>query len=161
MLALEEAYGASLNLTLLSDQHPKKCKSFCIYFVCPVRRVVYPAPLVLNGVVLPWRESVFYLGLKLHQDLFLSADSAVRRATFICRSVDVRSQFSFASPSQVPTAVRILCCNAYGSVLWRLDSTYASSFFQAYSSCVRRIYGLPLNTFTYSAEGRLSRGFFC
>ena len=158
MLAMVEAYGAGLNLTFSSDQDPKKCKSFCIYFVGPVKRVVYPAPLVLNGVVLPWRESAVHLGHKLHQDLSFSADSTGRRAMFISRSVEVRSQFAFASPAQVLTAVRILCCDAYGSVLWRLDSAYASSFFKAYSSCVRRIHGLPLNTFTYLVEGHLSRG---
>ena len=74
MLALVEAYGASLNLTFSPDQDPKKFKSFCIYFVGPVRRVVYPTPLVLNGVVLPWRESAVHLGHKLHQDLSFSAD---------------------------------------------------------------------------------------
>jgi len=30
---------------------------------------VYPAPLVLNGVRLPWREKAVHLGHTLHQDL--------------------------------------------------------------------------------------------
>ena len=72
--------------------------------------------------------------------------------------MDVKIQFSFTSPAQVLTAVKILCCEAYWSVLWRLDSTYAFSFLKTYYSCVRRIYGLPLNTFTYVLEGHLSRG---
>ena len=160
MLALVEAFGASLNLTFSSSQDHRRCKSFCIYFVGPrpVRRVVYPSPLVLNGVTLPWRESAIHLGHTLHQDLTFNLDATVRRATFISRSVEVRSQFSFAAPSQILMAVRLLCCDSYGSVLWRLSSQSVNSYFKAYSSCVRRIYRLPLNTFTYLVEGHFSQG---
>lgn len=56
MLALVESYGASLNLTFSSDQDPKKCKSFCIYFVGAAKRVLYPAPLVLSSVTALERE---------------------------------------------------------------------------------------------------------
>jgi hypothetical protein len=160
MLALVEAYGASLNLTFSSSQDQRRCKSFCLYFVGPrpVRRVVYPSPLVLNGVTLPWRESAIHLGHTLHQDLTFTTDANVRRAAFISRSVEVRSQFAFAALAQILTAVRILCCDGYGSVLWRLYSPSVASYFKAYSSCVRRIYRLPLNTFTYLVEGHLSQG---
>ena len=158
MLALVEAYGASLNLTFSSDQDSKRCKSFCLFFVGAAKKVVYPAPLVLNGVTLPWRKQAVHLGHTLHQDLTFAADSGVRRATFISRSVEVRGQFAFATHANILKAVKILCCDAYGSVLWRLNSQSSSSFFKAYSSCVRRVYRLPLNTFTYLVEGHLSQG---
>ena len=158
MLALVEAYGASLNLTFSSCQEASKCKSFCVYFVGPSRKVVYPAPLKLNGVELPWKEKAVHLGHTIHQDLTFKADSAARRASFIASSVEVRNEFAFAAPAQILTAVRILCCSAYGSVLWRLKSAEASSFFKAYSSCIRRIWRLPLDTFTYLVEGHLSLG---
>ena len=124
MLALVTAYGASLNLTFSTSQDPRQCKSFCLYFVGPrpSRMVTYPQPLVLNGVVLPWRVSAVHLGHTLHQDLTFSADAAVRRASFISSSLEVWSQFAFAAPSQILTAVRIMCSHAYGAVLWRLDS---------------------------------------
>ena len=158
MISLVEAYGASLNLTFSSCQDPGKCKSFCLYFVGPKlpRKVVYPSPLVLNGVKLPYRESAVHLGHTLHQSLKSDADASIRKAAFIGRSVEVRNQFSFADPAQILTAVKLLCCHAYGSMLWRLDSDSSQSFFRAYSSCVRRVYGLPLNTFTYLVEGHLS-----
>ena len=158
MLALVEAFGAKLNLTFSSCQDPGKCKSFCLYFVGmkSPRKVVYPSPLVLNGVQLPWRESAVHLGHTLHQNLKSDADAGVRRAAFIARSVEVRSQFSFAPPVQVLTAIRILCCHAYGAMLWQLQSSSTASYFKAYSSCVRRVYGLPLNTFSYLVEGHLA-----
>ena len=63
-----------------------------------------------------------------------------------------------ATLPQILTAVKILCCDAYGAVLWKLDTPYAASFFKSYSSCVRRSHRLPLNTFTYLVEGHLSQG---
>ena len=116
MLALVEAYGAKLNLTFSSCQDPGKCKSFCLYFVGmkSPRKVVYPSPLVLNGVQLPWRESAVHLGHTLHQNLKSDADAGVRRAAFIARSVEVRSQFSFAPP---PSSAH--CCqNSLLSRIW-------------------------------------------
>ena len=40
-------------------------------------------------------------------------------------------------------------------MLWRLDSAAVSSFFNAHTSCVKRVYRLPLNTFSYLVEGHL------
>ena len=90
--------------------------------------------------------------------LNFGADAATRRAGFIGRSVEVRDQFSSASPAHVLKAVRILCCHGYGAVLWPLDSSSASSFFKACNSCVKRVFRLPLNTFTYLVEGHLNAG---
>ena len=158
MFELVESYGASLNLTFSSCQDASKCKSFCVYFVGSARRIVYPAPLKLNGVQLPWKESAVHLGHTLHQDLTFKADVGKKRASFIASSVEVRNEFSFAAPAQILRAVRILCCSAYGGVLWRLSSAEVSSFFKAYSSCIRRIWRLPLDTNTYLVEGHLSLG---
>ena len=46
----------------------------------------------------------------------------------------------------------------FDGIQWRLDSEAASSFFKAYSSCVRWIWRLPLDTFTDLVEGHLSLG---
>ena len=160
MWALVEAHGASLNLVFSTSQDPKLCKSFYLFFVGPrpERKIWYPTPLVLNGVVLPWVKSADHLVHTIHQDLTMTADAAVRREKFISSSVEVRSRFSFAAPSQILRAVRLLSCDVYGSVLWRLDSKEASSYFKAYSSCVRRIHRLPPDTFSYLVEGHLSKG---
>ena len=46
----------------------------------------------------------------------------------------------------------------FGWVLWRLNSSSASSFFKACNSCVKRVFRLPVNTFTYLVEGHLNAG---
>ena len=79
---------------------------------------------MLNAVRLPWREKAVHLGHTLHQDLTLDADVKEKRARFIAKSVEVRSQFSFAAPAETLKAVQILACDAYGSVQRRLQCTH-------------------------------------
>ena len=106
-----------------------------------------------------WMGGFLYADdISLQQNLNFDADAATRRAGFIGRSVEVRDQFSSASPAHVLKAVRILCCHGYGAVLWRLNSSSASSFFKACNSCVKRVFRLPVNTFTYLVEGHLNAG---
>ena len=88
----------------------------------------------------------------------MDIDANEKKVQFISNSIEVRDQFAFSAPHLILKAVTVLCCHAYGSVLWRLDSQAAKSFFSAYSSCIRRIYRLPVNTYTYLVEGHLSRG---
>ena len=154
MIAIAVKHGEGLNLKFSSS------KSFCIFFSGPrpARKVVFPAPLRLGGVALPWQESAMHLGHRLHQDLSMTADAKEKRARFISRSVGVRSQFSFAAPPQILKEVRILACDAYGSVLWRLDSPASASFFSSYTSCIKRIYRLPISTHKYLVEGHLAAG---
>ena len=160
MLKVVEKHSRSHNLHFSVNSDPKLSKSKCIYFTNrSPRRSSPPPPLMLHGKKLPWVESANHLGHNLHCSLSMDQDVKIRRALFISRSVEVREQFSFAPPSQVLQAVQILCCDAYGSPLWRLDSPAATSFFKAWSSCVRRVYRLPVTTFTYLVEGHLAKGF--
>ena len=169
MLAVVEKYSLSHNLHFSVDPNPKLSKTKCIYFggrcppapgvSIPRNRFPCPAPLLLYGKQLPWVENSAHLGHNLHQSLSTDQDIKMRRAMFISRSVEVRDQFAFAPPAQVLKAVQIFCCDAYGSPLWCLDSKSASSFYKAWSSCVRRVFRLPVNTFTYLVEGHLAQGF--
>ena len=137
MLAVVENYSLSHNLNFSVDPNPKLSKTKCIYFGGR-RRSSPPAPLLLYDKQLPWVENAAHLGHNLHQSLSSDQDIKIRRAMFISRSVEVRDQFIFAPPAQVLKAVQVFCCDAYGSPLWCLDSKSASSFYKAWSSCVRR-----------------------
>ena len=160
MLKVVENYGKSHNLKFSTNANPHLSKSKCIFFAAQRRRFQSPpAPLKLYGKQLPWVESGAHLGHTLHQSLSMDQDVKVRRACFISRSVEVRGQFSFAGPEQILRAVAVFCCDAYGSPLWHLDSPAANSFYKAWSSCVRRVFGLPLSTFTYLVEGHLAQNF--
>ena len=158
MLAVVERYSCSHNLNFSVDSNPKLSKTKCIFFGNHRSRPL-PVPLTLYGKELPWVENAMHLGHQLHSSLSMDQDVKTRRAAFIARSVEVREQFSFAPPLQRLRAVQLLCCDAYGSPLWRLNSKQATSFFKAWSSCVRRAFNLPVNTFTYIVEGHLAKCF--
>ena len=158
MLTVVEEYGHDHNLRFSTDDNPNLSKTKCMFFSArPGSRQTPPAPLMLYGKCLPWVDTALHLGHTLHKSLSMEQDIKIRTACFISRSVEVREQFAFAHPQQVMRAVKIYCCDAYGSNLWRLESSAATSFFKAWSSCVRRVYFLPLNTFTYLVEGHLAK----
>ena len=158
MLLVVEKFSISHNLKFSTDADPKLSKTKCIAFGARPGRLL-PAPLLLYGKELPWVQNALHLGHTLHQSLSMEQDARVRRATFISRSVEVRDQLSFALPESKLKSIQVLCCDAYGSCLWKLDSPSATSYFKAWSSCVRRVFGLPVNTFTYLVEGHLANQF--
>ena len=54
--------------------------------------------------------------------------------------------------------VQVLCTDAYGSMLWKLSSPEAESFFKSWNTCVKLVYGVPRNTFTYLVEDYFASG---
>ena len=78
------------------------------------------------------------------------------RVKFIDSIVDVRLQFAFAQPQQVLKMVQILYCDAYGSMLWDLQSDPAEQFFKCWNTCVKLVYQVTRSTFTHLVEGFLA-----
>ena len=87
----------------------------------------------------------------------MDKDCSRARASFIDRSVDVRQQFSFAEPSQIVNMIQILCTDAYGSMLWDLQSNPAEQYFKCWNTAIKLVYGVPRSTYTYLVEGFLSK----
>ena len=119
--------------------------------------VRYPAPVQLEGEDLPWVEHAEHLSHTLHQTGNMNKDCNRARASFIDRSVDVRQQFSFAAPDLTLQMIQVLCCDGYGSMLWKLQSDSAESYFKSWNTCVKLVHGVPRSTFTYLVKGYLGR----
>jgi hypothetical protein len=153
MVGVFEKYGQEHNLVFSTDPVPSLSKTKCLYFCGRTRNVQYPAPVQLDGKSLPWVQHAVHLGHTLHQTLAMDKDCHRARAKFIDRSVDVREQFAFAQPQQVLKMVQILCCDAYGSMLWDLRSNTAEQFFKSWNTCVKLVYRVPRSTYTYLVEG--------
>jgi hypothetical protein len=118
--------------------------------------VTYPAPVQLDGKSLPWVQHLMHLGHTLHQTVTMDKDCHRARAKFIDSTVDVRLQFSFAQPQQVLKMVQLICCDAYGSMLWDLQSDSTEQFFQCWNTCFKLVYQVPRSTLTYLVEGYLA-----
>ena len=98
-----------------------------------------------------------HLGHVLHQSVSIDKDCNRARAGFIDKSVDIRQQFHFAQPGQIMNMVQILCCDAYGSMLWDLQSTSAEQYFKCWNTAVKLVHGVPRSTYTYLVEGFLAK----
>ena len=157
MLTVCQSYARDHNLVFSTDPVPSKSKTKCMYFCGRMGQVRYPAPVQLEGEDLPWVEQAEHLGHTLHQSVTMDKDCIRARAKFIDKSVDVRHQFSFATPALTLKMVQVLCCDGYGSMLWNLQSDSAESYFKSWNTCVKLVHGLPRNTFTYLVEGFLSQ----
>ena len=110
-----------------------------MYFCGRMGNVKYPAPVQLEGEDLPWVENAEHLGHTLHQTGDMDKDCNRARASFIDRSVDVRQQFSFAAPDLTLQMIQVLCCDGYGSMLWKLQSDSAESYFKSWNTCVKLV----------------------
>ena len=96
-----------------------------------LKNPVYPAPLQLYGVDLPWVAHATHLGHELHQNCTMNIDIKMKRASFIKNSTDIRDMFSFELPSQVLTAVKVYSAHLYGAPLWDLYGDLAGHLCEA------------------------------
>ena len=156
MINICEEYALEHNLEFSTNPVPSKSKSKCIYFCGRLNGVKYPDQLVLNGKKLPWVTTADHLGHCLSQMTNMEKDCDRARAKFISKSTEVRDQLRFAQPFHILKAYEILCMDAYGSMLWDLQSSKAEQFFKSWNTAVKHAYNVPLNTFTYIVEGYLA-----
>lgn len=153
MLRVCEEYAEAHNLVFSTDPTPSKSKTKCMYFCGLAGNVRYPEPVQLCGEDLPWVETADHLGHKLHQLCRMDQDSRRARGRFISKSVQLRDELNFAKPAQVIQAIQTLCTDAYGSMLWSLNSVTTEQFFKCWNTCVKLAYDIPRSTFTYLVEG--------
>ena len=159
MLQCCEYYALEHNLKFSTDPLPHKSKSKCIFFCGNWIRISKPDPLTLFGEKLPWVDQATHLGYILHQSGKMDQDSVVKRARFIERSVSIRESFYFAFPEQTLKAISVYACDAYGAMLYDLQSKTSESLFKSWTTCVRLIWEVPRTTHTYLVENVLATDF--
>ena len=156
MLECCEEYAAVHNLKFSTDPVPQKSKSKCVFFCGKLTRLAKPDPLILLGEKLPWVATADHLGHVLDQSGTMDQDAATKRARFIDRTVKLRDSFWFATPELVIRAVQVYACDAYGAMLYDFSSTSCQSFFKSWNTCLKLIWNVPRNTFTYVVENVLA-----
>ena len=131
MVTMCERYSDKHNMVFSTDPVPAKSKPKCM-LVCGKDRVgTYPAHVQLGGRDLSWVETALHLGPTLHQIGKMNADTKIRQAIFIVRSVEVREQLHYADPAKVLQAQAVYCCRGYGAMLWPLAAGSAQQYFCA------------------------------
>ena len=159
MLETCEQYATEHNLQFSTDPDPVISKSKCIFMTgTRLRNRQKPAALCLYGVELPWVASATHLGHDLHQDASQSLITNVSVASFIQNSTNVRETFKFADPAQIPQAVKVYCCDFYGSMLWDLYGDQAEQMYRTWNTCVKLAWDVPRSTDTFFKDELLCSG---
>ena len=79
----------------------------------------------------------------------MDMDNKEKTAAFITKSLEVREQFSFAHPMEVLRAVKIYCCEHFGSMLWDLQGDLANKCFNTWKTCIKLAWEVPRATHSY------------
>ena len=89
----------------------------------------------------------------------MDVDARQKRAQFIDRSSDMREIFKFAHPEQILKAVQVYASDAYGFMLYDLQSQGSQSYFKSWNTFVKLAWDVPLDTYTYIVENCLAEKF--
>ena len=101
-------------------------------------------------------QSATHLGHELHESGNMDHDSAVKRAQFIDKSVEIRSMFGFAAPADVLQALKTYCSDFYGSMLWDLGGDKAAMVYSAWDTAIKLTWSCPRWTRTYILQNVLA-----
>ena len=159
MLSVCEQYAKEHNLVFSSDPDPSKSKTKCTYMVGKnsTEGVVYPKPVHLNGVDLPWVITASHLGHEMHQSASMEHHAKISRMKFITESTDVREMFRFGMPQQVISALRLYTTSFYGSMLFDLYGVEAQKIFRSWNTAVKLAWQVPRTTHSYLVENLLGK----
>ena len=148
MLKACEDFGKRNNLLFSTDPDASKSKTKCV-FMSGRKKREKPAPLMLYGRELPFVKSATHLGNELSEDGTMDMDTKEKTAAFITKSLEVREQFSFAHPMEMLRAVKIYCCDHYGSMLWDLQGDMANKYYNSWKTCIKLAWEVPRATHSY------------
>ena len=85
------------------------------------KNLVKPPELMLCGRLLPWVERASHLGHELHESGLMELDASCKRAQFIDKSVEIRTIFQWAGPSEIMRALKLYLSSFSGAKLWNLQ----------------------------------------
>ena len=158
MLDTCQRFASKFNLMFSTDPNPEKSKTKCIFVCGRSKNLQKPAPLFLDGKVLPWVESAAHLGNVIHESGTMDKDAKMKRASFIRESTELRETFGFASPTEVLRSVKLYAGSHYGSMLWQFDGESAGQYFTSWRTCVKLAWHAPRQTHTYLVDHLLCSG---
>ena len=157
MMDVCQDYGKEHNLALSTDPVPAKSKSKCIIFSGNKRLQEMPPPIMLDGKALPYVDHLDHLGHVLHKSMSMEMDCTRATKSFKRRAHDITDQLHFCHPRQVMKMVNTYVGDCYGSNLWRLNSSYATSFYSRWNVTARNVFDVRFDTHVNVVEGFLCK----
>ena len=139
-----EEYAIEHNLKFSTNVDPRKCKTKCIAFLNKEREL---GPVELGGVPLPWVDGGLHLGNNISNRCNgMNQDIKVKRAVFIKKNIELNQEFNLCHPATKVKVNQIYNLHFTGSVLWDLFSKEAIMLENSWSTSVRVMFDLPLQS---------------
>ena len=152
MLDLSEEYVKNHNISFSTNSDVSKSKTKAIVFTRKKLKFE-PAPLKLNGNLLPWVENAKYLGNFIeNMPNGLSRDTLNKRAMYIERNLELMQEFPFAHPEVKCNINKIYNTAFPGSTLYDLTSASVRQLTNSWSVSVRKMWELPVQAHRYLIE---------
>jgi hypothetical protein len=97
---MQVVVDTKFNLVFSTDPNPEESKTKCIFVCVRSRNLRKPAPLLLDGKVLPWVESAAHRGNVNHESM--DKDAKLKRPSFIRESTELRD-------TDLPAPIYLFC----------------------------------------------------
>ena len=105
-----------------------------------------PAPIVLDGKILPWVRKISHLGCTLEVDNSMKTDLAQKRGQFIGKINSLLQEFHFVQNESKFKLLDTYATSFYGSSLWDLMSNEAEKLYRSWNVMVRNFLNLDKKT---------------
>ena len=147
-----ERFASERNLLFSTNPVARKSKTKSIIFSKVASERENVAPIMLNGLPLPWVTSMLHLGNTLQEDNSMSMDCAIKRGQFIGKFHSLSQEFYYLSPD---VKTKLLLLNGtcfYASSLWNLFSAQVERLYTSWNQAIRQIFSVPRTTHRFFIE---------
>ena len=110
------------------------------------------APLLLNGLKLPFVKRILHLGHILTDTGTMEADCSAHWTNFCQRSSELKETLSELHPNEIFKSQNIYCTSWYGAEIWDYTSSYTNKILNAHKSTAKLLYDLPYNTHRFLTQ---------
>ena len=152
MVEICEVFARESHLKFSTDPEPRKSKTKCLIFSKKRADRTGVAPIILNGMPLPWVSEVKHLGNVLQSENNMKVDCAAKRGRMIGKVNSLLQEFHYVEPEVMVKLLNIYVTSFYGSNLWDLYSADVDRIFKSWNVTIRNVFDVPWQTHRYLVE---------
>ena len=152
MVEICEVFARESHLKFSTDPEPRKSKTKCLIFSKKRADRTGVAPIILNGMPLPWVSEVKHLGNVLQSENNRKVDCAAKRGRMIGKVNSLLQEFHYVEPEVMVKLLNIYVTSFYGSNLWDLYSADVDRIFKSWNVTIRNVFDVPWQTHRYLVE---------
>ena len=145
-------FAAEKNLKFGTNPDPLKSKTKCIVFAKKYKSKNRLAPILLDGLELPWVSKITHLGCILDADNSMKTDILSKRGQFVGKVNSLFQEFHSVSSDTLLKLIWTYATSFYGLPLWDLHSKECERLYKSWNVTVRNVLKLHRQTHRHLIE---------